>query len=151
MLNVCLNSLGHGGGRQVSCILAGWSAKWTKNPMVAVYRKKTVAVAVCYVVTGVEGHPADSWWIKVVRKEEQKNDRFLDFAWVDGRYCSWGWRAVWHLEKQSFRYPENWRFLYGGVCTIQVSAEFGVMDPLECGWNVGILVLFGSMFFSCTW
>lgn len=50
LLNVHLNSPAHGGGRQVSSMLAEWSDNWTKNNMVAVSREKTVAAAVCYVV-----------------------------------------------------------------------------------------------------
>lgn len=68
-----------------------------------------------------------------MRKEEQKNDQFLDFFWVDGS-CS----VLLRLEC----------FVAHGKAELKVTAE---LDPLERGQNLGILVLFASVFLSCVW
>lgn len=71
---------------QVSSTLAEWSDNWTKNGMVAVSRKKTIAATACYVVPGVQGWSADSWSIKAMGREERKNDQLLDFACLSRKY-----------------------------------------------------------------
>lgn len=60
-----------------------------------------------------------------MRREEQKNDQLLDFAWFRQEILSTVKAGVLHMEKQSFRCSDNLDF----TCRIQVAAKLRVMVP----------------------